>query len=800
MKQNSLTPGSDANDQMAVQHGGYLGEPRMRESFDADYVDADYRTAEAEKNFGDYIAILLRRKKTILTIVAIVFVVAGIYTFTSPKVYLSQATLEIEKESGTSLATIGDLLGGGGTGGEGTETYATQIRIFKNRATARELITRMNLAESPEFAPKPSTVGAAITELKRRVVSLVGVEPVGQADDAVFATEGLIDEVLGRISANRDKESRLLIVGMEAYSRKFAQEMLDNLVDIYLNQNLNKRRRVQREASAWLISELDTAQHRVLNSLAALADFTTKHGVVGIDESANHVLTFFQKSADAWLTSKQQMLQLEAIQKQTGVSEAAAVSGVRAPEMEQLTGKLSALETEYAQMNEIYSDSYPKMLFVKKQIKFIRERIEQEQRKAVSAVVAVAKKQESLSQEAFDEARKSAMDNKSIGVQFAVLKKEAETNEEIFKILLTKSKELQLSTEAIGNNIITVVPPSMPLGPIRPDKKVNMAVGVVLGVVLGLLVAFTQEWLDTSVQDSRDLEKLRLPNLGMIPNYKLIQKIEARDANKNGKVEQSRGSEKAHLPPELVASTDPSSILAEAFSIVRTSLFLTTSCNVCKTVLVTSATPDEGKSFVATSLGAVIASYGRKVLLLEADFRKPRISVTFGEKFSRPGFSTLLTFKNIGWEKCVYQTEIPNLSVMSSGPLPKDPARLLDSEGIQELLNDLTGEFDMVLIDSSPITGLPDARILASYVDGVILVVRQGHASFDVIKSAKATLNKVNNINILGAIFNNVGVSDSRYSKYLYGKYGVYGGYGAYNHYNSYKFNDYYSHGAGKEA
>ena len=161
------------------------------------------------------------------------------------------------------------------------------------------------------------------------------------------------------------------------------------------------------------------------------------------------------------------------------------------------------------------------------------------------------------------------MDSKSVAVQFAVIKKEADTNEEIFKILLTKSKELQLSTEIIGNNILMVVPPSLPVFPIKPKKRLNMMIGGMLGLVLGMLAAFAQERLDTSVQDSRDLEKIKLPNLGMIPNYHHIRKIEGKDSRKDEAEKESISK----LPAELIACSDPSSALSEAFSVVRTSLF-----------------------------------------------------------------------------------------------------------------------------------------------------------------------------------------------------------------------------------
>ncbi len=191
MKNRSLTPGSVPNNQVSVQNGGYIGEPRPRESYDAGYVDAEYHTVDSEKDFRDYISIILRRKKTIIIIAAIVFIGAVIYTSTLPKVYLSQATLEIEKESGTSLTNIGDMLSAGGSGGNEAEMFATQIGIVTNRTTAQDLITRMNLAESPEFQPLPSFLDSAIDWVKHTVGSLVGIEP-GGAPDPVVAKEGQI--------------------------------------------------------------------------------------------------------------------------------------------------------------------------------------------------------------------------------------------------------------------------------------------------------------------------------------------------------------------------------------------------------------------------------------------------------------------------------------------------------------------------------------------------------------------------------------------------------------------------------
>ena len=154
MKQRSLPPGEENGNQVTVNNNGYPGEYRPRESYDPGYVDSDYRTVDTEKDLREYIAIILRRKKTIILVALIVFILAGIYTFRLPRVYQTHATLELEKETGSSLTNLGDMLSGGG-GGSGAEVFATQIGIIKDRATAQALIDKMNLAESPEFAPAP---------------------------------------------------------------------------------------------------------------------------------------------------------------------------------------------------------------------------------------------------------------------------------------------------------------------------------------------------------------------------------------------------------------------------------------------------------------------------------------------------------------------------------------------------------------------------------------------------------------------------------------------------------------------
>lgn len=753
-----------------------VSEPSLgHQKNDRGYYDTEFgEVPNREMGLGEYIDMILRRKKTVVTIFSFFLVSSIAYTFLVDPVYRSVATLEVEKETGASLSSLGESLTQGFTGVSENEVFATQIGIIKDRTMSDGLIRKLNLTESPEFNKRPGWLSVTLSKVKNEIISWFGHDEF-KAINPQVKKEAFIDKVQQRILAKRDGQSRLINVSFDAGTPESAQELLQNLIDIYLAMNLDKRRRVQREGNSWLNGEIEKAEKKVLSSLESIVSFSEKHGMVSVDEGANHVMAFFQKAAEGLIKTKEQRIGMEAFQRQ-GISShaAAAINGVKTPDLEQLHGKLSLLESEHAQMKEIYSDNYPKVVLLIKQINFLKDRIEESQAKAVDSIVKTAKEQESLSEQAFENAKRLAMENKSLSVQFAVLKKEAQTNEEIFSLLLKKSKELQLSTEIIGNNILTVVNPTLPVEPVMPRTALNLSIGAMLGTIFGIGAAFLKERLDSSVYDARDLERLRITNLGMIPNYEHVGKLEGTK------------EENSKLPVELRAINNPSSMLADAFSIVRTSFLLTTSYADIRTVLITSAVPNEGKSFVSVSLATLLASGDRRVLIVEGDFRKPRISKLFGQKNDARGLSTLLSHSDMSIKKCIQKLSTPNLFLLGIGPKPNDPARLLGSSRMADLILELRKMFDLVIIDGPPIEGLPDSRILATYVDGVVFVIRQGHAAFEVIRSAYSTLGRTRHDIIIGAVFNDVGVSSPRHSPF--GSYGSYG----FGHYSKYGYSSYY--------
>ncbi len=547
--------------------------------------------------------------------------------------------------------------------------------------------------------------------------------------------------------------------------------MLRKHVDHFLSQNLAKRRRVQTEAAEWATKEMASAEKRVIESLANLVSFTTHHGVVSVDESTNHVLTFFQKAAENVVKSTENRVQVEVLDRE-GNARAAAATGMKSPDLEQTSGKLALMESEYDHMKEIYSENAPKLVLLRRQIEFLRKRISEEQKKTVSAVLQTAKQQEKLSQDAFELAKKNALDNNSLSVQYAVLKKEAETNEAIYKTLLQKTKELQIGTQIIGNNIVEIASPSMPASAVKPRVSMNLAIGCFLGLIAGVLAAFAQEHLDRSVHDSRDLGQVHLANLGMVPNWEQLPKV------LNTKYRDS-------TPKDLIAWHEAKSPLTEAFSLIKTTLFLTYSSEQYRVIMLTSAVPDEGKTTCTISLASSLAKSGKRVLVVDADMRKRGLSNILKATANRAGLSTVLASQksNSSYNDIIVKTHVKGLYLLPTGPVPEDAADLLESPRMSILMESLRSEFEFILIDSPPVTGLADSRILASHADGIVFVVKQGHASRDMIRSAVAALASPRCGRILGTIFNQVEVSSL--SRFGYG-------YAANSYYTSYGYKDYY--------
>ncbi len=712
----------------------------------------------ADVGFADYLRILLKRTWTLIIITAVTLALAGIYSFTHTPIYRAEALLELERDASTSINNVGEALAQGLTSGD-NDAFFTQAGILRSRSLAEALVGKMRLAESDEFTSPPTNcISAAIRIGLDFTQRLLGLQTHDRCDGT--ARERLIKNVMDRISVKRESQSRLIRVGMEAADPVFGAQLLHEYIQLYRDQNLHKRRGASRHAGEWLKAELTSAEGKLVDSMKRYVRFTTDHGLVSMEENANHFITFFNKAAEGLVKSKEQRVQWEAFQKE-GLSNLALAPGEsKSEEYRAFMEKLGKLEAEYSQLREIYAEDYPKLALMQKQISYLKDKVASVEQHVVNTAVDTARSQEQLQLEAFEFAKQEAMGNNSLTVQSAVIKKEVETNEEIYKLLLQKSKEMELSNQIIGNNISVVDPPFVPVSPIKPRKALTLLVGLLLGLSGGVFTVLLMEQLDLSVHAGDDVQrKLGLPTLGIVPDVNRLKKLHAISPGRS---------------PEFLAYDTPKSPVSEAIKNIKTSIYLSAPGRSSRIIMSAASGPREGKTFISVSLASVLSVPKKRTLLLDADLRRPRVGEIFGQPQDVGGLSTLLTRDDVKLQSVLHRAHVPGLYYMTAGPLPSNPAALLESEKMIRLLHKLRQVFDVIVIDSPPVIGFSDARILAGSVDAVVLVVRENYMPVEVIRRTITLLNTGAG-NVLGVVINMARMKSSLYGLNYARYYGQYG-------------------------
>jgi capsular exopolysaccharide synthesis family protein len=316
-----------------------------------------------------------------------------------------------------------------------------------------------------------------------------------------------------------------------------------------------------------------------------------------------------------------------------------------------------------------------------------------------------------------------------------------------FTTLLQNYGSVQLAEAQSGNNVIVAAPAKVPTSPIRPRTKMNTLLAAVVGAMLAVGVAFLVEFLDDTIKTPEDVEAtLAAATLGAVAR------------SKNGEASQG-----------LITLEAPKSPISEAYRVLRTNVRFSNVDHPNQSLLVTSANPTEGKSTTVSNLGVVMAQAGQRVILVDSDLRRPRLQRVF-ELDNRQGLTDALVSDGAELNGFLQDTAVPNLRVMTSGPLPPNPSELLSSQRMHQLVDRLKAEADVVLFDSPPVMAVTDASILAKQVDGVLLVVDSGQTRRGMAEQAYRTLQQVG-ASVLGVILNKIALTRGGYYYYYYSGY-----------------------------
>ena len=729
----------------------------------------EYR--EIKIDLRDYLRVLLKRRWVIITAFTVVVLSVAVKTFTANPIYQATAQIVIEKEN-PNLVSIEQVIAVDSTG---TDYYRTQYKIIQSRSVARKVVRRLDLKNSPEFFPPPKGnilskikvgIQGALSNTKDWIISLLktGEHTDGFTErmdgDLSFDSE-LVSAFIERITVSPIQTSRLVDVSVQAKDPVMSARMTNELVTAYIDQNLEIKLTAAKNAAQWLGERINDTRKKVEAAEKALLQY----------KEAQHIITDFSSDAENITAQKLAELNTKLIEAESQRVEAEtryhqAISLENTPDMldsipEVLSNDLIkevkkmevVLFNRMSELSKKYGRNHPKMVAIGSELAELKKRKGIEARRVVNSLknkykLALAR-EESLKKALARQKAESLSLNKK-AVQFGVLQREAESSRHMYEMLIKRFKETSLTEEMKTGNIRIIDIAETPQYPVKPNKKRNLLLAVIMGLAMGFGLALFLEYLDNTVKLPEEIkEDLNIPYLGAVPAF-------------------SQNETPHHMSPDLVTIHSPKSSASESYRGIRTGILFSSADTAPQVIMMTSVSPLEGKTTSAVNLSVTLAKAESRVLLMDADMRRPRIHKIF-EVDRKIGLSGVL----VGTETlkdAIVSSSVDGLDILPVGHIPPNPSEIIGSQKMGQLLNALRKKYSRIIIDSPPMLAVTDAVVLSQMVDSVILVIRSGETPRPAIQNSLAQLKTVN-AKILGAMLNAVGVGRDSYYYYQYSHY-----------------------------
>jgi capsular exopolysaccharide synthesis family protein len=732
-------------------------EPPVTTPSPAPPYSSDYNDLPTgEVDFYYYLRVIYRRRWIAITAFLLVVLSVAAYTFTATPIYEARVQLMIEPENQNPL-NFAQPVEQSAQSWDPTDYYQTQYKILQSRRLARKTLDALHLWDSPEFvSAADAKAGAAKStrpgQTARELVA--GEAPVEAALLPETPRQSrTVNKFLAQLTVTPTRNSRLVDVKFASADRQLAANVANKLAVAYIAQTDEFRRSASTKASSYLDEQIDAQRKKLEASENSLQTLREQGEGVALDDRQNIVVQRLAELSSAVTKASTERIEKEAQYKR--LLSVAAGPGSNLDTfpailsntfIQQLKGQLADLQRQQAQMSEKYEDKHPEMAKIRNAIAATEAKLRGEignVQQSVRNEFLSAQAQERTLAADLERQKGDALALGKQGITYGIARREWESNKQIYDSLLQRQKETGVSSELKSNNIRVVDDAQVPLSPVSPNRRLNMLLALLGGTMLALGLVFFFERLDNHVKSPDDLKALGLPFLGLVP---------AIDT-----------SDLANQTP-LLNNGVPANF-SEAFRTVRSSVLFSTAESGPRSVVVTSTAPGEGKTLVATNLAMALAQAGQKVLLIDADMRRARLHHIFDVNRA-PGLSDLVTSQGNPVE-CVRTTAMPTLWLVPAGTKTPNPAELLGSKKLHQLLDVFTARYDWVVVDTPPVMAVSDAALIAHRSTGVVFVLRSEVTNRNAADQAIEQLSGAR-AKMMGAVLN--GVKLHRHA-YYYARY-----------------------------
>src|SRR5450755_2475149 len=718
-----------------------------------------------ESMLREYMLVLIKRKWMVTAVVVGIFMAVAIASLRQTPIYEAASQIVINKAD-SNLITFKDSM-------PVVDYYDqsdldTEVRILQSDLMALQVIRQLNLDKRPEF-------GGHSDQKQPNLIA----DPL-QNDSS--RTSALLGGFRRNLHVTLIPNTRIIEIHYNSTDPQLAASAVNTLAATYVEQNFKTKFESTMQASDWLSKQLVDLQMKVETSQEKLVRYQKEHEILGTDEKQNIITEKLDELNKEMTQAESDRMQKEAVYRQTQsndpITVAAAIisdstgstSNVTSGLLEKLREQQAALRIQVAELSTQLGPSYPKVEQLNNQLKEIDHQLELETGKAVDHLKGqylAALQRENLLRVSFEKQKQEANKLNESAIEYSLLKREVESNRTLYEGLLEKLKEAGVTAGLRSNNFRIIDAARVPGAPSEPNIPRNLSFALVLGVISGVGMAFILENMDNTVRTPEQAQSISgLPSLGMIP-------LGSKSANhrSNGKRLALTASKEV---VETVTQVRPQSQMAESYRALRTSLLLSNLGAPPKVIMVTSARPQEGKTTTSINTAIVLAQKGVRVLLMDADLRRPSIHKVLGMG-PRSGLSNVLTGSATLQQTITTSPVLPNLFIMSAGTPPPNPAELLASSNMRDLVMELRESYDHIVIDTPPTLSVTDAVVLSPRADATILVIRSGQTTKQALRRARDILVQVN-AHVAGVLLNAVDLTSPDYYYYYeyQGKYGQY--------------------------
>ncbi len=714
-----------------------------------------------EVHLLDYVKVLYKRRRTALAAFLLVVGSVTVYTFTATPIYEAKTRLLIETEE-QNVVNFKQVVDEDQTK---ADYYQTQYNILQSRALARRTLDELRLWDRPPFGGPIDagfSVKKAVVAVPAAIASGIGRLFKSGDDDANRPTQGLgadetaaqsraIDTFLSHLTVAPIRNSRLVDVKYELADPATATAIANALAKNYIDQNLEYKFMASKEASDWLGARLAEERKTVEAAESRLQQYREQHDAISLTDRENITV---QKLADlnaALTRAKTERIAKEAVYQQLQAVQSDPSKLDTFPAIltntfiQQQKTELADLQRQYAQLSEKLGDKHPDIIRIKSAIQVSQAKITGEIGKVVQSMrgeyQASLAQEQSLTQ-ALNQQKTEALAMNRKAIDYGVLERDLESSKQIYNSLMQRAKETGVAGELKASNIRIVDPAERPRQPISPQKGTNELLALLGGSLLACGLVFFFEYLDSRIKTPDEIRKyLGLAHLGLLPALK----------QKDGSYPLLSGGVPANF--------------SEAFRAFRTAVLFSSADEGVRTLVVTSTGPSEGKSTVAGNLAISLAQAGQRVILIDADMRRPKLHQLFGLR-QEPGLSNVI----VGTAKpgeAVKKTSTAGLWILTAGHTPPNPAELLGSQRFHGLMTSLKGHFDWIIVDTPPVMAVTDAALVAHHASGAVFVVGAEMTSRHAAKRAIDQLDQVG-VKFVGAVLNRV---DLQHNAYYYSQY-----------------------------